>query len=484
MRHLWWIVALGIGCSGGSKDGDPTAPTGSTGTDDTGGPTAGVEAPFTDGARLTAIRDEADGEAAILVGWWDAERQITCRPTMDVDFSLRCLPDHTVAPVYLDEACTEPATEVPVCDELPDYVLGGLPDRCVGPTRGEPYAVGDLVEVTEIYLPGSCDKISLGEQTAYRRLTRVAGDQFVAYTERHVAADGGLGVRVLDGGDGSSQIYDLVSTGPDQVCHAVVLGEDAAQYCLHGEITYDYGAYHADAACETGGVAYGIGAAECDPPTHALVYEIQAGECPSFVGTLHAVGSATTDVYRGTPDACSPAGDSVSYYEVGDAVANDLPPLRIEPVGAGRMRALQYVTPSGQGLVTPVRSWYDATLDVTCSEYATQSHGRRCLPEVDVVTEGSGRFADAACTVPLVQVYDGPCATGAVPPLYASRPASECSDAPIRDVRAVGERYEGTVYLDNGVSCTVNEPPDYVYYSVGAPVALDEHAPITTVGMP
>jgi len=485
MRNVW-ILGLAVACSGGDDDGttEPTetgtsTPTGS----DTGTTSPGVELePFVDGSRLKAVYREAGGEAPRLDHWWDSSLQTPCVPRMDEAFDLRCLPRAGASLVYLDEACTEAGYEVSSCEDAPpSHVATSRRERCVGPTRASAFEVGKAVVVDTIYLSGSCERVDLGRDVTVRRLTPVADSAFVALTPRHVALDGGLGVRVLEGDDGSSQVFDLVATGPDQVCQAVMLGEDFDEYCLHGDLAYDFGRLYADATCEGDNVAYTIGADACDPPTHVLGQEFDE-TCQRNVTRLRAIGPAVAEAYQGSPDACSPAiDDRHTHYEVGEPVDNTLPPLTTAAFGDGRMRTPHYVTPAGQPLVPSFPGWFDETLGAPCLALETETHGTRCLPAIAIDLEEPELYADATCTEPVVRSLDEPCGQEDVPVLYGIRAAEECGFGPLRDVRRVGARHEGPVYREDG-DCVLHEQADVVYHLVGEAAPLEDYAEIASRG--
>jgi len=488
MSHLWllgWIATSG--CGGANR---PTGPQETGTTTDTGptteiGTATGEVEPFVDGERLKAVYLEANGEAPILQHWWDTELEAACRPTMDATFALRCLPDSAATLVYLDEDCTEPAYEAPSCDDpVPSHVRVSLPERCIGPSRAAGYAVGDAVVASRAYSllgDGRCLRVDRGEDVTFRRLAPVDDATFVAFTGRHVPLDGGLGVRVLDGDDGASQVYDLVATGPDQVCHPVELGPDHDLFCLHGDFAYDFGNLYADATCEAGAIAYSIGAEACDPPSHALVARLD-GTC-GLGTTLHAIGAEVTTAHQGSPAECVPARFGSTYYAVGDAVDNTLPPLPTAPSGDGRLRVMAYATPGGRPLVSSGDGWFDEALGASCSARDTETHETVCLPDHFLEFAGRGSFADAACTEPLLPWSDDPCA-GPVPDLFATLPPAECGLAPIDQVRSVGARHDGPVYWSEGVSCIQRRDPGVAYYALGQTMDLGVYAAVRIVGAP
>lgn len=491
MRSGWWIWIGLVACTGGgdaSPDGTPAD--GSSDTPAESGTDTGIrlDAPprFSEGTRLEAAYWDAGDDARLLAHWTDTELGIDCRLTRDPAGTLRCLPFASVNLAYLDAACTEPVFYWEPCSggTPPAQVTGVIGLGCADARTGVPYATGARVEVDHAYRADDCTRMDFPKLREYYRAVEQPASDYVSYTEANVAIADGLGVHHLQGSDGSGYLSSLAHMAAGQACTAVNLGTDYATHCVPGEKAYDFDRAHTDAECTNGDAAMIFGAPSCPRPLYVLSTEPHP-TCDRTYTELREAGDPIdrSDVYWGTPGGCFPSPEDRTFYEVGPPAGSGLPPLDTAPVGTGRLRLDHWISESGTPLLPAAFRWFDTTLGLTCGRYDTVE-GSRCLPAVraqSVTHTYVQYFADAACTdAPLVYHYEDPCFPTAPPALAADYETGLCgAQGPLQNVREVGPRHAGPVYVALGAKCDLLAPGDHeVFYSVGSPVTLGDYAPI------
>lgn len=495
MRYGWVFGLTILGCSGdgGQTDAGTTPSSDATDVEVTDGSTdtetgtdtgTSVERlpPFESGSRLTAVFWDAGEDAEVLSHFNDSSLEIDCEIARGGDGDLRCFPNVFVNVVYLDDACTEPAFYWEPCNgpTPPEQVIGAAPS-CGDARSGVPYETGEIV-MQDFAYDASCTRLDFGKvRTYYRAVERPVSD-YVSFTQQDVAVAEGIGVRQLQGTDGSSVLTSPVSMAEEQRCTPISLGVDFDLFCMPGERANDIGRSHTDASCKNGDLAFTFTAATCEPPTYVLSQELHP-TCDINYWELHLAGDLVPqeDVYWGRPGGCFPSTQQRTFFEVGALAGDVLSPIGTTEVGAGRLQA-EYWSTSSDAPVLPVGAqWVDSTLGLSCTPMETEA-GTKCLPKTvsrPVDSSSATYFADPACkTMPLAYHYETSCLAVEPPRLVAEYEPGLCgTPGPLQNVRSVGTQHTGPVYVTFGVDCDPLEPAkEEKFFVIGTPVSLSDYA--------
>ncbi len=329
----------GGGGAGGSGGGGAGG-SGGAGTSGTGGGGAPINMglDFRDGTRLVARTYSFTGTAPLFVGIYDRQEKVDCEFSRATDDKLRCLPLN--------------ATTLDPISRWQEGVAASGPD------------VSGRVALAEIH-----------------------------------SADGGRFPNWITG-----EIYD---TGSGKPCRAIARGDAAS--ALSGSCLPPFasstGAHFSDSRC-----------------TQPLA-SISGSEAPGvvIVGSLelHAVGEMFTGQAYLAPDqnACTKvSGEQMQllrFFQIGAALpADTFPPVAILPRGSGRL-ALRMVESETRTLApakyrepqvpTTGTPYLDRDLGLLCRPAMTASGEARCFTsDVSFVVQDALRFADDACTQPLL----------------------------------------------------------------------------------
>ena len=334
-------TGAGIAGSGsGVAGGGVAGGSGGAGTSGTGGGGAPINMglDFRDGTRLVARTYSFTGTAPLFVGIYDRQEKVDCEFSRATDDKLRCLP--------LNAATLDPISR------WQEGVAASGPD------------VSGRVALAQIH-----------------------------------SADGGRFPNWITG-----EIYD---TGSGKPCRAITRGDAASAQsgsCLP-PFASSTGTYFSDSRC-----------------TQPLA-SISGSEAPGvvIVGSLelHAVGEMFTGQAYLAPDqnACTRvSGEQMQllrFFQIGAALpADTFPPVAILPRGSGRL-ALRMVESETRTLAptkfreppipTTGTPYLDRDLALLCRPAMTASGEARCFTsDVSFVVQDALRFADDACTQPLL----------------------------------------------------------------------------------
>jgi len=333
-------TGAGIAGSGSGVAGSGTGGGGGGGAGGSGGGGAPINMglDFRDGTRLVARTYSFTGTAPLFVGIYDRQEKVDCEFSRATDDKLRCLPLNAT----------------------------------------------------------TLDPISRWQEGVAASGLDVSGR--VALAQIH-SADGGRFPNWITG-----EIYD---TGSGKPCRAIVRGDVASSLsglCLPS-FASSTGAYFSDSRC-----------------TQPLA-SISGSETPGvvLVGSLdvHAVGEMFAGQAYLAPDqnACTRvSGEQMQllrFFQIGAALpADTFPPVAILPRGSGRL-ALRMVESETRTLApakyreppipTTGTPYLDRDLGLLCRPAMTAAGEARCFTsDVSFVVQDALRFADDACTQPLL----------------------------------------------------------------------------------
>lgn len=121
--------------------------------------------------------------------------------------------------------------------------------------------------------------------------------------------------------------------------------------------------------------------------------------------------------------------------------------------------------------------WYDAMRDEVCSPSIAADGKTRCLPQASRTS--TNYFADAACTVPAVMVYDCSAAAPKYLAVYAEAGATCTTNTAGPQLFTVGAKQ--SIYYSKGTACNgpTNAGATIAIYPVATPVPASSFAEMT-----
>ncbi|MGH7440944.1 MAG: hypothetical protein ACRENE_35165 [Polyangiaceae bacterium] len=460
------VLAVFIGCSGGSSssdagpardagggsDGaDATASTPSDGgidgsndapiADATGGDTGvdatadGPSGPLPDyasGSRLRAmVYRTADG-TKLWHGWYDATLDTPCTFTEGAaeDGATRCLPVG-VGAYYIDSACTTPVTVVQSGCSVPTHVSEAV---ATTPCRSAAYTVGPAVDAGAglFYAMGStCAPTSV--PGTVHSLTHLAATALVGATRVVDPRTTSLGAAYWKADDGALQSLGAVDLARSAAC--APLSGAYASACAPSDLVYVAIPLFSDMACTLRAARkFDLGCLGAGAQT----VEVQTYDsCGNEAIALDSLGAALTASYTlPSGGSCTEAGAPVHFtdYALGAAIpASSLPVVKTVDLGTGRITT-RYVS-AGTGEKISVSTWVDSQLGAACAVLNT-SAGLRCLPG-DYHQEA---YSDMSCSLPVVWANQPAGCSAPSPPAFAqwTSGTGTCADPELLRLMQVG----------------------------------------------
>ncbi|MBL9017208.1 MAG: hypothetical protein JNL83_23675 [Myxococcales bacterium] len=287
-----------------------------------------IEVPPTDeptsGTRLKAEwLFYGDGSRQIApAAYYDTALHIRCTPRDWADGTVRCVPEADLA-YYTDDVCETAAGYAEVI---------GKPRHFLALDRGVPAviyhssttAIDPPAQIYELFA-GEC--MSRGPAPADFPWFEISGvGDVVELTEREIAGDDRLALRVRESADGLHVPLGLRDTVLDLPCRP---DGDA---CIPA--VADVSDVFLDDLCEVPGVGVPLGA---EPPPFVRLEH--AGDCPTF----HRVGAQVTgSLYRRTGASCRPAFavPTLRGYALGAAIEPAPLARELEEPRGSRLRSI------------------------------------------------------------------------------------------------------------------------------------------------
>lgn len=468
-------LSIALGCSSSHSDGTPPR----------GGP------PFASGSRLAArVYDGGDG-ARMFIGWRDTMLDIDCAWRVAADGRWRCLPALPEPRAYLtdmdivhaDPTCSSPHLVLP-------SAMAPVPRWALLPPDAPAFCGEDLRPVRVVGVAGA---VALGPDLFARvgpecisttvtppYVIHAVGREeppgtFVGADLVVEPRDARLAARVLVADDGARFAIGAYDREADRPCTSLSFATDR---CVPLTLAWDAGRF-GDASCSIP-VAYSSdGAPASGGEDCAPLAAITGWRCGGGGASVRSIEAEASGEYeRDAAGACSDA--RLAHHRTWTFGGElDLPTLGVALAGTGRLRASVLATATGAPIAAAGGIWFpyfeDTALGVRCS-VATACDGRTvCMPDASGPPDPSTlRFADAACTVPLVSVWRGPseCPPGPLPRYARFSPdgAATCVDP--REIHEIGSRHDGTTYVIRDSSCVTGDPLEVGYetWTIGAPI--------------
>jgi hypothetical protein len=417
------------------------APAGNDGGNDGGlDPSAYVK-----GTRIAPILLQGDG-AEILGGWQDNQLGVRCSWIAQPDGSLRCYPDSIgLGLVYLDAACSRPAVVLSTASLLGScgrlaFFHSPAPGQCGEGTFRRLGPPSDLAPATARYrlTDGACalalpsnpgdHLLELGESLP-------PGSLAVGHL-RPVAGPGRLQAMVIESDDGARGAYRYYYDQTMARRCAAARSADGHRRCLPFSDHVAESSFFSDATCTELAANEPAGC-----PKESFVWSTIWDGCLSRA-RVRELGAAIPAQYAsGANGTCGPMIGGLDPDVAAYAQGPEVPPASllevnqmVEP-GPQRLRRYLDQTPTG---AWPIAGLFDQQLQLACSPGIAGDGLLRCLPP-SVLAAPS--YADAACTVPLVEQAEHQCA-----PTYAHRESSGSCPTGNRLFK-VGLSYAGPSYL-------------------------------------
>ena len=419
-------------------------PVGDTDAPDTVVPT------FQSGSRIQVAVWAWQGLAGSLASLHDTLLDVPCTLDVAQDGVWRCLPVRSAHDrVYADDACMVPLFFLPddACHDSPYWSFPSpWTEACGVARRWEVFALQPVPTPAGVF-DSQCAPASppSGQLYGLSPLTQppVAPSTFVAFSATDVALPGGVGLRVMQGEDGTVLPQGVVDGGG--ACQVEAgWGDGAACVPVERALHRDGRFFGADTCTEVPlGLEERIG--RCEAP-RVVVASTGGG-----ITSVHeALGEHTGVVFDGQ-DACATEPDRGQVWiEGGDALPSQaFPQLEVREDGQGLLRRRQLVRDDGLALLpVPGAPFAWASDGQPCDARLTVDGRFVCLPErfLDMVT-GVTWFRDAACSQPVIQRAAGGPSFGLIQGAYA------CGDDDARTVdRAfrLGPAWSGTLYQQLG----------------------------------
>lgn len=470
---------------------------------------------FTEGTRLAAVYQQAEGAPPRFVGWYDTVLGTDCL-FADVGLPERLVCFPTNAPFEGFNTLFAEETAFSTSDGAePLVALRGVP----GPNPPRFYARAPALEApcgTQVHLfslgPEVTDPAAIvstdstrtpPERGLYRLGAEIPFDTLVTGTYQPGAGPGRIVPLTIVASDGSVQVagtkgrFQGFSGGEayaNVVSRSVAWDTERREMVsadfppFRSEIRWypleDYPAWNfADVACS---VPVALGPA-CGVRAREATFVVKENACGARTLGFQEVGAQTADptVYsEGVNDACVPLGPpyyaqtnfALAAYQLGAAVAPtafaDAMEMR---TGTQQLQLIQ--AGSTDGPVAFPLGFFDTVHGAPCRPQLLEG---ACLP--DAIQAQDDVFADAACSVPLVPVYPYLCPLESPATTFVGRTESPSEQ---RHIYRLGERHPGPVYTKGTGACALvvfESPaarPDF--FSIGPEVPLSEFATIELV---
>lgn len=447
---------------------------------------------FASGDRLRAhVVDGGEG-AVLFEGWFDSELGADCEFRVATDGALRCLPLAGEARygltasdvVFRDAACTQPVRVFRSEAPPPASFTGepGASTSCETDDRPVPvFTRGDeVVDAQSLYYlwDGECVLSSSPIDTlrVFEFGPEVDAATFVAATVVDEPVTSHLAAAVRRAEDGSFETVGAVDRVRDAACWP--LWGELPLPCIPTSMAWgDW--YRGDATCEGDALAYTSAMApggSMDCPIGVIVdYDDDA--CSINNVNFYEVGApavavAVSDDSTGACVAITGDDSSHRYVVVGEPIpASAFPTLSEVRVGRGRLR-VPASGDNGQAILQPDRTFFDEERDEACHVTRLCDGTTRCIPPV----QASERFADAACTTPIVAFQTSSCPVN-LPLVHL--PSPDCDG--VDELREIGEAVEPAgLWTRDATGCTGYGDPDpaATYYGVGAVVDVADFAEV------
>ena len=376
--------------------------------------------------------------------------------------------------LFLDEACTQPAIlRTGTCGgELPPYISSYVREEagCGATGHYETYrAVGEEVEVEQLYRLDPADGCEPAGDGSVRPAEAVPLDVFVEGELSQEPLDAALARTVESFVDGAFRAAGGHDVERDAYCQRLDPGPvDDGDWCVpYYELRPDSYQYWEDDSCGSPVVTASV----CAEGSTTLILDRLYGECGVTGVELHERGTFFEGpLYEtfGQNSDCFPQ-PSTYAFTFGPTVAYDTFPA-LEPrdfEGDGVL----WRTSTRSGSVIAVgypQRFFDPD-GVRCYPTAVDDTSARCVPEGAVrVDRLALRYADDACTMPLVPIGSGDLACG-TSPLAIEYGTEDCSTGPV-GAYAIGAPHVGPVYeLGDADACVVLEAGSTVF----GPIDLD-----------
>ena len=386
---------------------------------------------YQSGSRLRAHIYDGGGGAALLLWWADETLQMPCTFAAAGDGTIRCLPlDATTVDgsTFLDSSCTQPAVVVDPSGPPTPFVVEPAPsnvDACSAPTPTY-LPLGPLQVGASIFFQsgGTCYPGSV--PTGYQVFTLGAPADLSVFASAAIVTEArgsALDVQILDGEDGSSQLWQVIDHARQIPC--VVVDRPAGALlpapqssCLPQPWgTHD--AWFSDPACL--GQQYANSSAPFCGPTPTFATN-DVGVCPEALATqIIPLGpqAMVPSIYVDypPPTGCVEIGtidptQQRLYPELSGAPTG-LGATGVTEVGSGRLQAPLFTAAGDPRPLAPGPSgaFLDAQRQVLCVPALFDDGAMHCVPN-DVVSFGGtffngssssllGPFADTSCTMQL-----------------------------------------------------------------------------------
>lgn len=411
------------------------------------------------GDRLDAIVDVGGEDAEAIAYFHDRDRDIDCEFSRDAVGDWRCLPRSVVADAgYADAECTQPRVECRDCNGALEAVT--FEPGCGGPVAMplilHPEPMPAFVRVAGVCLhadfpPG-----------AYYSTTNANADGYVAADFEDHLVTNDFGTRTLVATDGTRAMfhhaYERVGAR-DCSFFGGVSGP-----CLPGttgSTELGLAFFFADETCSSR-AAFNVKPIEpqrCEAPTHVR-----------YEGSIHHLSAIGDRAYERSPidSSCIPTEETdLAFFSIGD-IDDSLPEAGVIALGTGAARPVYYAS-EGKPIAFAHR-WVDAD-NMTCTPLPTVE-GRRCIGRSLAVFDQDLRYADVACSVPLVANPEGD--------LYALRwegaeiPRDVTAASRIASVHALRAFPATEMYEMRDGFCTLSADPVVLMAFVGLPLDLQK----------
>ncbi|NUO54774.1 MAG: hypothetical protein HOV80_38525 [Polyangiaceae bacterium] len=453
--------------------------------DGAGGAGAGPSTPrpiYEAGSRLTPRLISGGDGADVFVGFFDNELQIACSFMETDSGELRCLPENDIVGValYADDACTVPAILETPCVTAP-YATRFAQDPCHGYEPVEVFRAIDGSPPMPAYNLTMAGCFEFPEQTGgeLRAAEAVPFSEFVLGTIERAGIEGDLAVHRIVAEDGASFVQTLLRD--DFACEPRAFGTEnrCVDVGAASMEVYEGMPLWAESTCSSSRAAF-YGNPEClasgqmPGPLQTKMKPGLAVECTSQDCSTQAYYELDVDlaqVFTNEGMCTEYVVQALHAAAVGDPFPIEgLPAVETVQVGTGRLRALAWGH-DGKALIGRP-TFRDTTLGIECAAATVDGGTTRCLPEGTYPLY----FADAACTVPLLQGTTE--ATRFLRIEEVSTPPSSCV-AEITEVLERGAAHTGAAYTYNDTlpGCEVATNPGDLY--TGTPKPLTDFAELT-----
>lgn len=456
-----------VGCGDDSQTGGAG---GGGGGDEGGGGASSTTARYVSGTRLKVSVSRA-GDAEQFAYITDTTLGVTCEP-FDDGSETRCFPSSASAIQYQDAACTEPVLVhfTPTCGEstVPAYTTeySYEPNGC-GASAAQALAVGEEVASppSELFLKDPTGCLSVGppgtEVTLYE-LSPVDPSELVTLEQVFEPRGDELEAVYYESADGFRVIQSAArDTARERECRATLI---EGQSVCAPPAAYGYAPSFADPACTDENAAGAFNyQTSCGKPDFAYVDLAPPGSCSSDLA-LFAAGEDVAEAYVDLGGGCSPLGsEGYDTALLGAAVpSSELPSVEQVDEGTGAVRARGF---HAAGAPLDLNTQWVTEQGIPCYPYPFPDGVVRCgPPTLGYVPAVGGRFADDACSQPVVLLPNN-CLSDSL------EHAVVAGDGPCGGLEphALGPAHDGPVYIEGGAGGCVMEAaqPDFVARIVG-----------------